>query len=69
MNITMICALDKNNLIGIENQIPWYLKEDILYFKYITLGKAIIMGRLTYESIGKYLRYRKNIILTKNKFG
>ena len=60
--------MDLYNVIGLNNKIPWFLEQDIQYFKYITLGKAIIMGRLTYESIGKYLVHRKNIILTNNKY-
>ena len=68
MNISIICAMDLCKVIGFDNKIPWFLEQDIQYFKYITLGKAIIMGRLTYESIGKHLIHRKNIVLTNNKY-
>ena len=67
MNISIICAMDINNIIGMGKEIPWILKQDMQYFRYLTLGKAVIMGRLTYNSIGKHLSNRKNIILTRNK--
>ena len=67
MNISIICAKSSKNIIGDKKRIPWLIKEDLQYFKYITIGKVVIMGRITYESIGKYLNYRKNIVLTKKK--
>lgn len=66
MNLSIICAMDSKSIIGKENSIPWIIKEDIQYFKYITLGKVVIMGRRTCDSIGQLLKSRKNIVLTKN---
>lgn len=58
--------MGKNREIGINNQIPWHLPEDLKFFKKITLGHHIVMGRKTFESIGKPLPGRKTIILTRN---
>lgn len=65
--ISFIVAMDKNCLIGSNNNLPWVLPDDLKRFKKITMGHPIIMGRKTYESIGKPLPGRKNIILTRNK--
>jgi len=65
--ISIIAAMDHNRLIGSENQLPWHLPADLKYFKKITTGKPILMGRKTHESIGKPLPGRLNIIITKNK--
>ena len=59
--------MDKNNLIGNKGQLPWYISEDMQHFKNITLGKTVVMGRKTFDSIGKPLKGRKNIVLTRNK--
>ena len=59
--------MDSNNVIGKNGKIPWLIKEDLQYFKYITLGSVVIMGRNTYDSIGRCLKYRKNVILTRKK--
>jgi len=67
MLISIIAALGKNNVIGKDNKIPWHLPADFLYFKKMTLGKPIIMGEKTFESIGKALPDRKNIILSQDK--
>jgi dihydrofolate reductase len=67
MSINSIVACSKNNAIGRENQIPWYLPADLMYFKKITTGHIIIMGRKTYESIGRALPKRINIVISKNK--
>lgn len=64
--ISLIAAISHNNQIGLNNKMPWHIKEDLLYFKTITSGHTVIMGRKTFESIGKPLPHRKNIILTKN---
>ena len=64
MQISMILAMDKNGLIGKDNGLPWHHKEDMKWFKEQTCGKAILMGRKTFESIGKPLPYRQNIVLT-----
>ncbi len=64
--ISIIVALAKNLVIGKDNQIPWHIPADLQYFKRITLGKPMIMGRKNYESIGRPLPGRKNIILTRD---
>jgi len=64
-SIALIVACSENNVIGRDNQLPWYLSEDLKYFKRTTLGKPIIMGRLTYESIGRPLPGRPNIVVTR----
>lgn len=65
--LELIVAYSKNNVIGKENKLLWNLKDDLLNFKQITSGKTVVMGRKTYESIGRPLPNRKNIILTRNK--
>ncbi|MDK2778108.1 MAG: dihydrofolate reductase [Pseudomonadota bacterium] len=65
MKLSLIVALARNHVIGIDNKLPWYLPNDLKYFKQVTMGKAIIMGRKTYESIGKPLPGRTNIIITR----
>ena len=62
-----IVAMSANRVIGKDNQLPWHLPADLRHFKELTLGKTIVMGRKTYESIGKLLPGRKNVILTHNK--
>lgn len=64
--ISFLVAFDRNRLIGRENELPWHLPADLEYFKQTTLGKTIVMGRKTYESIGKPLPGRTNVVLTKN---
>lgn len=64
--INCIAALSKNYQIGINNHMPWHIPEDLNYFKTLTTGKTVLMGRKTYESIGKPLPNRRNIILTHN---
>ena len=68
MIISAIVAVGKNRIIGRDNQIPWYLPADLQYFKRITLNHHIIMGRNCYESIGRPLPKRTNIIVTRNPF-
>lgn len=65
--ISFIVAMDENQLIGRENDLPWSLPADLKRFKEITMGHPIVMGRKTYESIGRPLPGRENIILTTNK--
>ncbi len=65
MIISIIAAMDRNHLIGNKNQLPWHLPADFAHFKSVTMGKPIIMGRKTFESIGKPLPSRKNIVLTR----
>ena len=64
--VSIIVAKSENNVIGSNGQLPWHLSEDLRKFKSITMGKPMIMGRNTFESIGKALPGRKNIILTRN---
>jgi dihydrofolate reductase len=68
MIISCIVATAKNNVIGKENDIPWYLPADLQYFKKTTLNHAVIMGRNCYESIGRPLPKRTNIIITRDPF-
>ncbi|GIN56568.1 dihydrofolate reductase [Lederbergia ruris] len=64
--ISFLWAEDENRLIGKDNQLPWRLPADLKYFKETTMGHPIVMGRKTYESIGKPLPGRTNIVLTRN---
>ena len=66
MKIALICAMSDNRVIGKGNSLPWHLPEDLKYFKRTTMGNSIIMGRKTWESIGKVLPGRKNIVITRN---
>lgn len=64
--IYLIAAISQNNQIGLYGKMPWYLPEDLTYFKNITTGHPVVMGRKTFESIGKPLPNRTNIVLTTN---
>ena len=66
MEIFLIAAVDKNLAIGKNGKIPWHIKEDLRHFKKNTLNTAIIMGRATFDSIGKPLPDRNNIVMTKS---
>lgn len=68
MNISCIVAVAKNNVIGKDNGIPWYLPKDLQYFKKMTMGRHILMGRANYESIGKPLPKRTNVIITRDPY-
>lgn len=65
--LSIIVAKAKNNVIGKNNQLIWHLPEDLIRFKEITTGHTIIMGRKTFESLGRVLSNRKHVILTKNQ--
>ncbi|HED40652.1 MAG TPA: type 3 dihydrofolate reductase [Chromatiales bacterium] len=65
--ISLIAAMGTNRVIGINNRLPWHLPADFKHFKKITMGKPILMGRKTYESIGRPLPGRTNIIITNNQ--
>mgnify|MGYP001165076535 CR=1 FL=1 len=67
MNMELIVAVTKNNVIGLNGKLPWHLPADLAYFKSVTNGNAILMGRKTFESIGKPLPNRKNIVITRQK--
>ncbi|THE10388.1 dihydrofolate reductase [Bacillus timonensis] len=64
--ISLLLAMDKNQLIGKDNDLPWRLPADLAYFKRVTMGHPIIMGRKTYDSIGRPLPGRENIIVTRD---
>ncbi|MBI4411764.1 MAG: dihydrofolate reductase [Deltaproteobacteria bacterium] len=66
MTLSIIVAMSKNGVIGKDNKIPWHLSEDLKRFKKITMGHPIVMGRKTFESIGKPLPGRENIVITHN---
>lgn len=63
----MIAAMAKNRVIGADNQMPWHLPADLGHFKRTTLGKPIVMGRKTYQSIGKALPGRLNIVVSRDQ--
>ena len=64
--ISLVVAMDKNNLIGNKNTIPWKIPGELKRFREITMGNPIIMGRKTHESIGRILDGRENVVLTRN---
>lgn len=72
MTLSLIAAVAQNNCIGINNQLPWNIPEDMKHFKEITKGKTVMMGRKTFESIlsylGKPLPGRKNIVISRNNY-
>ena len=68
MIISYIVAMSENRVIGVENKLPWSIPEDLKRFKKITSGHPIIMGRRTYDSIGRILPNRTNIIVTRNPY-
>ncbi|HEY1164718.1 MAG TPA: dihydrofolate reductase, partial [Chitinophaga sp.] len=65
MTVSVIVAASENNVIGRDNQLPWHLPADLKYFKQTTMGKPIIMGRKTFESVGRPLPGRPNIVITR----
>jgi dihydrofolate reductase len=67
MLISLIVAMARNGVIGRNNQLPWHLPDDLKHFKALTLGKPILMGRRTYESIGRPLVGRTNLVLTNDR--
>ena len=67
MSIKLICAVSKNNVIGNKNKLPWNLSEDLKRFRKLTNDNVIVMGRKTYDSIGRPLPNRENLVLSKNK--
>lgn len=64
--LSLIVAMDEDGVIGLNNSIPWHLPRDLKHVKEITTGNTIIMGRKNFESIGKALPNRRNIILSRN---
>lgn len=67
MNLSIVVAISQNNAIGKDNQLLWHLPADLKHFKNITTGHTIIMGRKTYDSIGKPLPNRRNIVITRQQ--
>jgi dihydrofolate reductase len=65
-HITLVVAIDAQRGIGVDNKLPWHLPEDLAHFKRVTLGHPIIMGRKTFDSIGRPLPKRRNIVVTRN---
>ena len=65
--ISVIVAYGKNRVIGKDNKMPWHLPADLRYFKETTLGKTVVMGRKTFESIGKALPGRKNVVISSQE--
>ena len=64
--LTLVVAVDLDNGIGIDNRMPWHLPQDLAHFKRVTLGKPVIMGRKTFDSIGRPLPGRRNIVISRN---
>lgn len=64
--VAMIAAMDRQRVIGVENQLPWYLPEDLKFFKRMTQAKPLVMGRKTFQSIGRPLPGRLNIVVTRD---
>ena len=62
----LIVARADNGVIGVDNQLPWHLPCDLKYFKQVTMGKPVVMGRKTFESIGRPLPGRTNVVITRN---
>ena len=65
--ITIIVAASENSVIGYKNALPWHISEDLKNFKKITINHSVIMGRKTFESIGKPLKERRNIVISRDK--
>jgi dihydrofolate reductase len=64
--LTLVVAIDAQRGIGVDNKLPWHLPEDLAHFKRVTLGHPIVMGRKTFDSIGRPLPKRRNIVVTRN---
>ena len=64
--ISIIVAMSQNSVIGYKNELPWHISEDLKNFRKITLNHSVIMGRKTYDSIGKPLKDRRNIVISRN---
>jgi dihydrofolate reductase len=67
MTISLIVAASTNNVIGVNNQLPWHLPNDLKFFKNLTWAMPVVMGRKTFESMGKALSGRVNIVITSQK--
>lgn len=67
MTLSILVAHDKNRGIGFKNQLPWHLPNDLKHVKQLSTGHTLVMGRATFESIGRPLPNRKNVVLTRNQ--
>lgn len=67
MTLSILVAHDQQRVIGVNNQLPWHLPSDLKHVKSLTTGNTLVMGRATFESIGKPLPNRRNVVLTRNK--
>ena len=67
MKRSLVVAVARNGVIGRDNTLPWRLPSDLAHFKRVTMGHPVVMGRRTYESIGRPLPGRKNIVVTRNR--
>ena len=65
MLISLVAAMAANRVIGKDNQMPWHLPADLKHFKAVTLGKPVVMGRKTFESIGRVLLGRRNLVISR----
>lgn len=65
MNVTLVVAMARNRVIGRGNALPWHLPEDLRHFRALTLGKPVVMGRRTFDSIGRPLPGRANIVISR----
>lgn len=66
MKIVLVAAIGENNVIGREGQLPWHLRSDLQHFKRLTINRPVVMGRRTFESLGKPLKDRTNIVITRD---
>lgn len=66
MEIVLVAAIGENNVIGVEGKLPWHISSDLKHFRALTLGKPVIMGRRTFESIGRPLDQRTNIVVSRS---
>ena len=67
MRLSLIVAMAENRAIGVDNRLPWHLPADLRHFRALTMGHPIIMGRRTFDSIGRVLPGRRNIVVTRNR--
>ncbi|QHG92390.1 dihydrofolate reductase [Coxiella endosymbiont of Amblyomma sculptum] len=65
--VTLVAAMDRNRAIGYRNRLPWHLPADLNHFKSVTLRHSIVMGRKTFESIGKPMPFRNNVVITRKE--
>ncbi len=66
MSISLIVAVSTNNVIGVRGEMPWHISEDLRRFRKLTMGKPVVMGRKTFDSIGRPLPERRNIVITRD---